>query len=357
MDIDSIFRYPESWELLKKSGQPVCIYGTGDACERILDQFELRGIDCAGIFASDNFVRDREFRGFRVMSLAALEQRLGDFTVCCAFGTQLPDVMRQIEQISYRRDLIIPDLPVAGEEFFSREGLLKRRELLREVYEMLADDFSRKIFLCIIKARLTGDPYLLRGAVTGATSSDFVKLIKPRAGDIYADLGAYTGDTAETFIEMCPGHGHIYAFEPDKRSFRKCVKRLMKYDDLTLVNACAWSRDCTLSFSQSAGRQSKISAGQGSPTAARSLDSVLGGGRCDIIKYDVEGAESEALKGSAETIRRYSPRLAVSAYHRAYDLLDLPPLIKSLNGSYELHLRQPPYYPLWDTCYYALPVS
>jgi hypothetical protein len=57
MDRQFFERLTESWDLLKNSDLPVCIYGMGDACERLLAQFEMRGIKCADIFASDSFVR------------------------------------------------------------------------------------------------------------------------------------------------------------------------------------------------------------------------------------------------------------------------------------------------------------
>ena len=356
MDINGLLALPESWERLKNCGR-VLIYGTGNACERILDRFGVCGTECAGIFASDGFVRDRSFRGYRVLSLSEAEERFGEFTVCCAFGSQLPEVMAQIDRLSERHEVIFPDLPIAGEEFFSREGLAARRERLEEAAALFADDMSLRVLECLLSFKMTGDLRFLRRAFTDSTAADFARLIQPRAGDVYADLGAYNGDTAEQFAELCPEYGHICAFEPDKRSFRKCVKRLMGHDRITAVNACAWSCDRILGFSQSAGRQSQIT-GQGSPvgspTAARALDSVLAGGRCDVIKLDVEGAEREALAGADETIRRFSPRLAVSAYHRPYDLIDLPLQLKALNGGYRLYLRQPPYYPAWDSCIYAI---
>ena len=155
MDIDvfiaSLSDGMSSWERLAASKKPVCIYGTGDACERILEQFEIRGIECAGIFASDDFVRSgRTFRGFDVTDLAAQEKRFGDITVCCAFGSQLGDVMEHIDRIASRHELIFPDLPVAGEEYFSREGLSQYSDELRRVYGMLADERSRKVFLNVL---------------------------------------------------------------------------------------------------------------------------------------------------------------------------------------------------------------
>jgi hypothetical protein len=37
--------------------------------------------------------------------------------------------------------------------------------------------------------------------------------------------------------------------------------------------------------------------------------------RVDFIKFEIEGAERHALDGAADTIRRYAPKLALSAYH------------------------------------------
>ncbi len=343
---------PDAWSTLARCREPVCIYGTGDAAQRILDIFELRGIDCAGIFASDGFVRDREFCGYKVNSLAGLESSIGRFTAVCAFGSALPEVMETVEQVSRRHRLLMPDLPVAGEELFAKKGLLERYEQYVRVRERFADEQSRAVLDEVLYYKLTGDISRLR-RVFSDPAAEFRTLIAPREDDIYADLGAYNGDTCELFAELCPDYLGIYAFEPDKRSYRKLVKRMEGFDNIVAVNACAWSCDGVLGFSQSAGRQSQITD-SGDVTAARSLDNVLCGGECTVIKYDVEGAERQAIDGSADTIAKYRPRLAVSAYHRPYDILGLAEQILSIRSDYALYLRQPPYYPAWDTMIYAI---
>lgn len=59
-----------------------------------------------------------------------------------------------------------------------------------------------------------------------------------------------------------------------------------------------------------------------------------------FIKLDIEGAELEALRGAAETIRRNRPKLAVCVYHKPGDLFKIPLFIKSLVPEYRLYLRQ-----------------
>lgn len=352
MDIGSFELIDESWERIKSSDKPIVIYGTGNACERILAEFSERGIECSGIFASDGFVRDRDFAGFHVKSLRQLEEELGDFVVCCAFGSSLPDVMNNMNAVSKRHELIFPDLPIAGEELFSKNRLLERFDDLKKVYDRLADDRSREVMHGALSFRLTGDIDYLT-TVFSDPDTDFYELLKPKPYDSYADLGAYNGDTVERFIKMAGGYKYICAFEPDVRNLRKCEKRLEHYSNITLINAAAWSSNGSVPFAQSAGRQSKIGSGESFITA-KTLDSAVDGKPCTVIKYDVEGAEREAIIGSAETIQRLKPRLAVSAYHRPYDLIDLPLQLWELVPEYRLYLRQPPYYPAWDTMIYAV---
>ena len=84
------------------------------------------------------------------------------------------------------------------------------------------------------------------------------------------------------------------------------------------------------------------------------LDTVLDGAQVDYIKYDVEGAETEALMGSRGIIQRDAPALLVSAYHRNTDLFRLPLLVHELNPAYKLFLRRMAGVPAWDINLYAV---
>ena len=77
-------------------------------------------------------------------------------------------------------------------------------------------------------------------------------------------------------------------------------------------------------------------------------DSVLAQKRVDYIKYDVEGAEKEAIFGSQSTILAHHPALLISAYHKSEDIFALPLLVKELSPDYKLYYRRYPYVPAWD---------
>ncbi len=56
--------------------------------------------------------------------------------------------------------------------------------------------------------------------------------------------------------------------------------------------------------------------------------------RLDYIKMDIEGAEREALRGAAETLRRFHPRLTIAMEHRFEDPRDIPKVVAEVCGGY-----------------------
>jgi FkbM family methyltransferase len=59
-----------------------------------------------------------------------------------------------------------------------------------------------------------------------------------------------------------------------------------------------------------------------------------------FIKFDIEGAELDALKGMSEIIKNYKPNLAVSIYHGSNDFFEIPHyLIKNYSNIYKFEIR------------------
>ena len=85
------------WEYLSEVRRPIALYGTGDGADKIiavLEQYGLKDL-IASVFASDGFVRDRMFRGFKVMSYDECCKALfhEDFIVLVCFGSSRPEVL------------------------------------------------------------------------------------------------------------------------------------------------------------------------------------------------------------------------------------------------------------------------
>ncbi|MGN1133070.1 MAG: FkbM family methyltransferase, partial [Oscillospiraceae bacterium] len=227
---DYFCRLENCWERLLKTPLPIYIYGMGNGCEKILRVFDMYGIKCSGIFASDEFVRGQEFAGFKVCRYDDIKEKKDKFIVIPAFGTSLPDVMQRIDFIAGEQQVIMPDVPVIGKEVFDKQKFLDSFDNAEKVYELLSDKQSEDVFENVLSYKITGDISFLKGVFTEPDDA-YENILKPGNKEIYVDLGAYTGDTVGEFLSHTNNeYDKIYAFEPDKKNFRKCVKNLLKLD-------------------------------------------------------------------------------------------------------------------------------
>ena len=60
--------------------------------------------------------------------------------------------------------------------------------------------------------------------------------------------------------------------------------------------------------------------------------------RVDFIKMDIEGAETEALKGAEQTIVRCRPKMAICLYHRPKDFVSIPRFLDRVYPDYRFAL-------------------
>ena len=58
----------------------------------------------------------------------------------------------------------------------------------------------------------------------------------------------------------------------------------------------------------------------------------------DFIIMDIEGSEEKALLGVKETIRKFTPKLAICVYHKPDDFYRIPMAILKINPEYDFYL-------------------
>ncbi|MGN0649627.1 MAG: FkbM family methyltransferase [Oscillospiraceae bacterium] len=347
------------WDILARTKKKIVLYGMGDGAEKIKRVLDDIGAEIADIMASDDFVRGHSFMGFRVKKLSEIEELYGeDFIILVCFGTQLPEVMENVYRISQRHELYAPNVPVMGEGLFTLEYAKEHRDELKQVYDCLADEQSKKVFENVIRYKLSGRIELLRDCET--PREECFELLEISTEETYVDLGAYNGDTLVEFLnETGMQFKKLYAMEPDHKNYQKLKRRLYMISPslLEAYNCGAWDCETTQLFNFRSGRSSRVDPDN--PARCRqvkmlSVDTMLQGGEATYIKYDVEGSEEKALLGARETIAHYRPKLNVALYHRNEDMFALPLLIMKLNKKYKLYLRHHPYIPDWDTNLYCI---
>ena len=342
------------WTKLKNSGKTIVMYGMGNGADKIADELERRGMQVSAYFASDGFVRGQIFRGLRVMSFDEVKRLYSDFVILVSFASQLPDVMARIYALDEAYEVYAPDVPVVGGRVFDSEFYREHEEEILKARELFADEESTTVYDNVVKYKLTGELKYLRSSET-TPEAVLASVQRPERYKICADLGAYNGDSVREFMISFPALSRVVSLEPDRRNYKKLC-RFVEEAGLSFVechNCAAWDSDGEVAFSQSGNRNSRAGEGSGL-VAVRSLDSILQGDRVDYIKYDVEGSEMEALTGSLASIRRYTPDLLVSLYHRNEDIFRLPLFLHSINPEYRFYLRRFPYIPAWDLNLYAI---
>jgi FkbM family methyltransferase len=353
------------WEYLSTTPKNIVMYGMGNGADKILDICGRYGIEVKDFFASDGFVRGHLFHGKRVLSYSEACDKYGreNMIIVLSFASSLPEVLANIYRIADECELYAPDVPVCGEELFNSEFYELNSDKISRVESILADEQSVKVFRNVINYKLSGKTSFLRNG-----HSDFSKvygeLLHAENFESIADLGAYNGDTLREIAPFAPRLKKAVAFEPDRRNHKKLSEYAegeTRFEILPLKKA-AWFANETLLFDGSGNRNSTLiskgievnRAPKTVEVEGESLDRVLSGKKVDYIKYDVEGAEREAISGSLETIDTHRPALMISLYHRSGDIFELPLLIHERYPDYKLYIRRREYIPAWDTVLIAV---
>ena len=350
------------WHYLASSERPIVMYGMGNGADKIIAVCEKYGVEISDFFASDGFVRGHSFHGKTVISYSAMKEKYEGQSpiVLLSFASSLPDVLALFKKVGEECELYAPDVPVFGETLFTIEFFEENRARFEAIYDILADEESKRIYENVILYKLTGDIKYLWESESDKKNV-YEEILDCQNILSYVDLGAYNGDTIREMLLFNPNLKSVIALEPDSRNFRKLNEYAQNVTncEIKCINAGAWNENTTLLFDASGNRNAGIVSKGNIVSKIKevpviSVDEVIDGAKIDYVKYDVEGSEKEALLGSAKTIKAHSPKLLVSLYHRSEDLFTLPELVKEINSDYSLYLRRFPYIPAWDLNLYAV---
>lgn len=338
------------WDYLAKCEKPIVIYGMGNGADKIIDTLEKYGAKVSDIFASDEFVRGHSFRGFKVMKYSEICEKYDDFNIVLAFASHLDNVLDNIRKINSEHTVFAPDVPVAGGGLFTLEYIRENEEKFDLVYNSLADEESKRVFLDILNFKVSGKvDYLFNSFCE--KDEVYRDLLKLKNDEVIVDLGAYDGDTIREFTTFTSGkYKRIYALEPDKKNFSKLEKSTREMDNIHIYNMGAWDKRDTLIFDSQKSRNSKLSS-KGVPIEVSDIDSLISDD-VTMIKMDIEGSELHAIEGAKKTIKKHRPKLYICAYHRNEDLFSIPLKVLEIEPSYKVYFRHSPYIPAWESNFY-----
>ena len=144
-----MFSEKELWQYLKTTNKPIVLYGMGNGADKIIAVLEKYGIPFKGVFASDGFVKDKEFHGFKISTYGELKEKFGEMIVLLCFGSAREEVIENVKRIANEQEVYAPEVPVIGGGLFTEQYLRENLSDFEEVYKRLADDKSKQTFINI----------------------------------------------------------------------------------------------------------------------------------------------------------------------------------------------------------------
>lgn len=170
-------------------------------------------------------------------------------------------------------------------------------------------------------------------------------------GDTVIEGGMCFGDTALFFAHLAGESGRVIGFEFELDNLKILADNFGMNPELAKRisvrhNALADVSDKRMMFAM-AGPATTSVTNHTHPSLPKievptlTIDDLVdreGLERVDFIKLDIEGSELATMRGAERTLRKFRPKLALSAYHKVADIPELMGYVRGLDLGYRFWL-------------------
>lgn len=342
--------------------QPVLIYGAGNTGKAVAKYLFSQGLIISA-FIDKNATNTTSCNGIPIFTLNEAFEKYGEkCSVLIAIhnrGVDIPPLMELIKNIGFHNCFTMFDYArIFNQDSSFRYFLTDPLRLSSECdgaekfFSLLADENSKSLYLNLLKFRLLGDYQSCPSPnpEDQYSPSDIPRWVNPLR---LIDCGAYNGDSIRLFKAYQYDIEMLIALEPDLKNYQSLIGGQLHSGGLYLpCGASDFAK--VVKFDANAGEGSRVSDDGSLAIQMVSIDQALPSVAPNLIKMDIEGGEREAILGAQETIKKYKPGLAISAYHLPADLWQLGLLISEIEPEYHFYLRSHAY-SSFDTVLYAVP--
>jgi FkbM family methyltransferase len=217
-----------------------------------------------------------------------------------------------------------------------KEDYLNNKEQYSYTYNLLEDEKSKEIFQKVINFKISFDLNFMEGFTNNHKEQYFDKELIPKIKNIsFLDGGGYVGDTLPQIIDNFPDFKEIYLVEPNLLHINIAKRDFGDMKNIHFIN-CGLSNienDSLETNTQENNCNHNYQA-----VHLNTIDNIIKD-KIDFIKLDIEGAEQDAIEGAKETIKKYTPILAICIYHKAEDWYKVPKKVLAINDNYKIYLR------------------
>lgn len=313
--------------IVKYGSYEIVIYGAGKRCEYLQRWLSMEEIPIKFIIDHDINKHNKKIGNCIIYHNDKIPESLmgKKYLVLVStvyYETETADIMYALFKIGIKK-IMYP--------FSSQYGLAPYRyewayyythhknELL-QMFRNLYDGKSREIIFEYTKTIITNCVY------RGAHEKSCKKYLEEYVGlkdECFLNIGSYVGDTIFYFIEdRREQFEKIYAIEGNANTYKRLDENLSILPDNLLEKI-------------------ELNNIYLDANSARNYDNK----RVTLISMDIEGNEKEVIAGLNKCIKSNRPVLAICAYHRPEDIIELPLLIHEIVDQYIIIFRKyaPPY--------------
>jgi FkbM family methyltransferase len=352
----------------------IVLFGAGNLGKKALSGLLKLGIKPLAFADNNPQIWGMEIEGIPVLSPEIAAEKFGMSAVFlvtiwrAGSSHRLVHTRKQLEELGCQKVISVtylfwkyPDLFLPHYCLDLPSKVIEESTQIKQAFKMLADIDSAQEFFAQLRWRLWLDFDGLSHPVQHEQYFP-TDLFTGLATETFIDCGAYDGDTIAARLAQ---HGNdfseILALEPDPRNINKLENYIsglspVMQQKIKVLPLAASNSNSKVKFSANGNAASAIGQNGTLEVDCVMLDSILVQSSPTFIKMDIEGAELDALSGATDIIKKYTPVLAICAYHQQNHLWQVPLKIASISSQYKFFLRAH-----GEECYdcvcYAIPTN
>ena len=216
-----------------------------------------------------------------------------------------------------------------------------------------ADSNSRDLFELALELRsgmeeeIFFEEILKRHVSSEAMNAKYNFLNSMGNFDYVIDGGIFDGSEIPELTERLTENGEYHGFDPNLHNIRSDIYEATKKDQrIKLYKTALWDSLTTLTFDSKKGAASglrfkdELDLHEIKLVDTSVLDDHFKGieGKRCLIKLDIEGAELMALRGGVDFFKNNIMCFAISMYHRATDMFDIPEFLLDINKNFQFRI-------------------
>ncbi len=329
-----------------KKHKKYIIWGTGQGAEKLIEFIELQNLlPIEIVFVDNNKLKTGNLflDKYKIYSPDYLSDYSSENSMLIITCADCDSVFEQAKDL-FCGNIIVMDFAWMDFKNNFNDFFTSRKHDFEKSFNLLADDLSKRTFSCLINYKISRNPIWLKKISLEYKKKYFDEtVINLNNNETFIDCGSFIGETVLDFVDKVSEYNRIICIEPDNCNFIKLLKNFNENDVKNCVsyNVALSNVESIDSFSSGLNYSSnqKLNDNGNCLVKTCKLDNLLNQINVSFIKMDVEGSEIQALEGAQETIKRNSPKLAICAYHKWSDFIEIPQFIKSINIKYKIYMR------------------